>query len=94
MTARMHEHVGRLRCPKCGANANTGCIRYVESIECWRAVRGVAGGVVTIEGLYETGEGYDTGREPQFECHSHAGGKWCGHRWRAPAWLLDRVDWV
>jgi hypothetical protein len=89
------EHLGALRCPKCGNDVSTGGeIRYVETIENHRRVRAVEGGQLLIDGCYETGEGYDDGEDPHFECHGHNAGHWCGHRWPVPDWVRPLIDWV
>jgi hypothetical protein len=69
-------------------------MRYVETIEVWRAVRRVERGVLWIEGAYASGEGYDDGRDGVFECHSERGSDgWCGHRWKAEDWVMDCADY-
>jgi hypothetical protein len=55
---------------------------------------GTTGGHVQIDGAYESGEGYDDGRDPRFECQAvSAEGNWCGHRWPVPEWMRARIDW-
>ena len=76
-----------VRCPKCGTTPATGRIRYVEAIESWRAVVACDGTTARIESDYQTGEGYDDGANPRFECHGPHGGPWCGHQWALPAAL-------
>ena len=60
------EH-GTLQCPHCHDEAD---FRYLEDIVCHREVSGLEGGVLKIEGFYETGEGYDDGIHPRLECRS------------------------
>lgn len=76
------------------AYADEGHIRYVETIECWRRVWGTTGGSVQIAGESHTGEGYDEGTDPRFECTApDANGNGCGHRWHVPEWMHQRIDW-
>jgi hypothetical protein len=89
------EKLGALRCPKCGNDVSQGGeIRYVETIANYRHVKGVEGGQLRIDSFYETGEGYDDGTNPRFECHGYDNGRWCGHEWPVPDWLLPLIDWV
>ena len=89
-----HEHIGALRCPKCGNDGTKGVLRYVETIECYRKVLGAKDGVLQVDGCYQTGEGYDTGRDPTLECHGVHAGRWCGHTWPVPPWIIDCLDFV
>jgi len=60
----------KLVCPNCG-NKNPEAFRYCEHIENWRRVCSIdENGGVTINGHYSTGEGYDDGNDPYFECHA------------------------
>ena len=70
--------MGELRCPA----GHSGPFRYVEAIEVWRNVDSVDGSVVTVHGLWRTGEGYNDGIEGSecFECHADVGGADCGER--------------
>lgn len=89
------EKLGGLRCPKCGNDLSEGGkIRYVETIDCYRTILRVERGQLVIEGLYETGEGYDDGTDPRFQCHGHVDGRWCGHEWSVPDWIGPLIDWV
>jgi hypothetical protein len=60
-----------IKCPKCGG---LGPYRFVEEISCYREVYGFdcedEPGVLQIEGLYQTGEGYDDGENGRMQCHS------------------------
>ena len=51
-------------------------IRYVETIECYRTLRGQSADVINIEGFYHTGDGYDDGRNPRLQCLA------CNHEWQ------------
>ncbi len=85
----------KIVCPECGNDGTHGDIRYVESIECFRRVLGVNGGVVQVESRYQSGEGYDDGHDPYFECHgSEVAGGWCGRRWPVPQAVEDTIEWV
>jgi hypothetical protein len=85
----------KIVCPECGNDGTHGDIRYVESIECYRKVLGVKGGLVQVESRYRSGEGYDDGQDPYFECHgSEVAGGWCGHRWPVPQTVAETIDWV
>jgi hypothetical protein len=87
-------HVVVARCPKCGATPETGRLRYVETIECWRSVRGARDGAVETDGLYETGERYAVGRVPKFVCHGVNGQQRCGHRWAVSEVIRDAIGSV
>ena len=86
-----------LKCPKCG-NTDLSDIRYVEDIQCWRKLVKLENGVLYIDGLYTSDEGYDDGENPRFECqHTPDSSRpWdaCGHRWKAVLERFDKVEWV
>jgi hypothetical protein len=90
------EKLGALRCPKCGNDVSEGGdIRYIETIENYRRVRSVENGQLRVDSFYETGDGYDEGKNPEFECQWYdAQGHTCGHRWSVPDWIQCLIDWV
>jgi hypothetical protein len=90
------ETLGALRCPVCGNDVSEGgMIQYVETIENHRRVLRVENGALFVAGAYDTGEGYDDGVNPQFECHGRTSrGEWCGHRWPVQDWIARLIDWV
>lgn len=76
----------QLVCPDCG-NDDPDTIRYVETIENHRQIVGFGGaGVLHVAAAYETGEGYDEGRDPHFECD-------CTHRWPVPDAIATNIEW-
>lgn len=83
------ERLGRICCPSCG-NDDPMKIRYVEKIECYRQVLGVKDGQLQVNGLYQSGEGYDDGENPRFECHADD----CLYQWPVPDWVQKVIDWV
>lgn len=90
------EKVGRICCPSCG-NDDPLKIRYIEKIECYRQVLGVSSeGELRINGLYMSGEGYDDGEDPRFECHAdiETRGNHCLYQWPVPEWVRKKIDWV
>jgi hypothetical protein len=54
---------GQLRCPSCGCQD----FRYLEDIQNARRVTGIEGGLLTIDGFYET-DGFDDGENPRLMC--------------------------
>jgi hypothetical protein len=92
------EHIGALRCPRCGNDGERGELRFVEDIACYRPVVGVKDGTLQIDGLYRT-DGYDDGTNMRFECLAQITTEdgrhtCCFHEWPVPAWLYDRIDWI
>lgn len=86
------EHISKLTCTKCG-NTDPELFRYVESIEVYNSVVAVTNDVILIESHYESGEGYDEGKNPYFECHAMTPNE-CLHRTPIPDWVLKKIDWV
>src|SRR5262249_15972961 len=82
-------------CPEYGNDGTHGELRYVESIECYRTVVGVKGGLLQLESAYRAGEGYDGGLDRYLECHgSEVAGGWCGHRWPVLPAVNETIEWV
>lgn len=93
-------------CPKCGSK---GPFRYLENIVCWRKVVGVnEEGHLIVEGLYSTGEGYDTlmptaidgngevwdVAHPRLECRGiDDAGDGCGHEFTVSEYDYQRIEW-
>jgi len=84
-----------LKCPRCG-NTDLSDIRFIEDIQCWREIDRFENGVLYINGLYKSGEGYDEGANPRFECQhtSEDTKQWCGYRWKAVLKDLLMVEWI
>jgi hypothetical protein len=88
------EKISRLCCPRCG-NDDFLKFRYVEKIEVYRQVLGVKNGELQINGLYQSGEGYDDGEGGYFECLEELkSGGTCLYQWPVPDWVAKRIDWV
>ena len=65
----------RLTCPHCGYDGSTQPknhrepFRFLEDIVCWRAIQlDGRDGILSVEGLYHTGDGYDDGDNARIEC--------------------------
>ena len=85
-----------MRCPKCGYTglaAQGDGIRLLEDITCFRPVIGARDGLLKIQGIYVSGEGYDSGTNLRLECRRFKP-EFCGHEWPVPEWLLPYLDWV
>lgn len=76
-----------LICSECG-NTDLECFRYTEKIENHRAIVKVEDGVFHVTSAYETGEGYDDGEDPHFECTE------CFHRWPVPEEVAKNIEWA
>jgi hypothetical protein len=95
--AEVEERLRRfLTCPVCGYDGNGtqgGGFRFLEDITVFRQVLGVASGLLEINGVYETDDGYDDGTGWRIECRRRQP-RGCGHEWAIPQWLLPYLDWV
>lgn len=62
-----------ITCPHCGSTKE---FRLLESITCWRQVKGIDDdGLLVVDGLYKSGEGYDDGAgDYLIECRECLGG--------------------
>lgn len=91
------QHISKLTCPHCGNSTDMEEVlddpwsyegfRYIEDIVCYRPVKGIEDGRLIVEGLYESGEGYDDGTNPRFECRR------CLGEFPVPEWVLHLIDW-
>lgn len=81
----------KLICPKCGS---LGPFRYLEEITVWRKVRGFNAGVLEIVSFAQSGEGYDDGENPRFECRYDSEGTldYCMHEFPVPDGV--ELDWI
>lgn len=87
-----HEHCSKITCPKCQSTG--GLFRLVYPIFAFCEVLGFEDGKLVAGDQHNGGEGYDDEQSPDLrmlECQNSPGGKFCGHRWPAPAWLT--VTW-
>ena len=86
-----------IKCPRCG-NEDLENIRYLEQIVCYREIDRIEDGVIYIHALYETGEGYDEGENPMFECMASPDPdkpwKTCGCEWAADLGNFEEVEWI
>lgn len=96
------ENVRKITCPHCGAtfvegeeandieptHGGPGMFRYLEDIVVYRNIERLKNGKVEIDGFYQSGEGYDDGTNPRFECRS------CLHEFAVPEWVLESIEWV
>jgi hypothetical protein len=82
----------KIVCPHCGGTTK---FRYLEDIVCHRDVIGFDDdGIFHIEGLSESGEGYDDGSNARLECREDPDGKWCGHEFPLPDWFGEvDIEW-
>ena len=83
-------------CPDCG-NTDPDTIRYVEHIESWRrCLKFTRSGILQVDGYYETGDGYDDGHDPYWECHvwEYKRGNECLKTWPVTDEEYKRIDWI
>lgn len=92
LVADSKENVRKITCPHCGSTYSEGDnveekFRYLEDIVCYRRVQGLSEGKIVVDGMYESGEGYDDGTNPRFECRK------CLGEFEVPEWVLDNIEW-
>jgi hypothetical protein len=86
-TAVLPERISNVACPYCGTTLrNGGKFRYLEDIVCYRRVTGTHNGRLSVEGLYQSGEGYDCGSNARLEC------RYCLAEFPIPDWV--EIDWT
>lgn len=88
------ENVRKITCPSCGLVLVESDpdyyekFRYIEDIEVYREIQGLKDGNIYVDGLYQSGEGYDDGQAPRLECRR------CFDQFAVPEWLLKRIVWA
>lgn len=87
MIAEVGEHVGAIRCPKCG---RVDRFRLIADVECSHRIYGLAHGFVEVDGHREF-ELDALGSSFRFECKARLGSGVCDHRWPVPEWVVARL---